>query len=490
MQSKISLTTITADEKIKYYLLTETEALHEITKAAKDVNEILNLPSTTLVRLILNNFHWDQDTLTEKFFTDAEILFKELNVANPYLSPSLQSNPLSPGHAPERDPMLAAVEQMATDNTNKTCRTCYSEKPSGEFYALRCRHQHCLTCWHSYLEANIGQHGCLRPIYCLSRCIEVIDDEKILELLSNDQNLCDRYRKNLVQAFVEANRLTQWCPGNGCVTIVKLNTYSANRAHLIECDNCKTSFCFQCSKPWHEPIQCSLLAKWEQKNCNESMNGTWVIANTKDCPKCHSAIEKNGGCNHMTCRKPGCGYEFCWLCFGDWKSHATQQCNVYHAQATEEAQASAREILKRYIHYFTRYQAHSQSLEFESKLKEKVEERQKEMEVRAMTYADRQAPGKAFEVLQQCRRTLKYTYPFAFYLERNNESIMFEDNQAHLEQTTEILSEFLEREFDGQHETVLKLKDTTNFCEQRRKILVKDCKDGYSKQRWIGLDPY
>ncbi|CAF4903021.1 unnamed protein product, partial [Rotaria magnacalcarata] len=66
MQSKISLATITTDEKIKYYLLTENEALHEITKTAKDVNEILNLPSTTLVRLILNNFHWDQDMLTGK----------------------------------------------------------------------------------------------------------------------------------------------------------------------------------------------------------------------------------------------------------------------------------------------------------------------------------------------------------------------------------------------------------------------------------------
>jgi hypothetical protein len=29
----------------------------------------------------------------------------------------------------------------------------------------------------------------------------------------------------------------------------------------------------------------------------------------KDCPKCNVQIEKNGGCDHMTCR---CGYEFYW----------------------------------------------------------------------------------------------------------------------------------------------------------------------------------
>ncbi|CAF4268664.1 unnamed protein product, partial [Rotaria sordida] len=42
---------------------------------------------------------------------------------------------------------------------------------------------------------------------------------------------------------------------------------------------------------------------------------------TKECPKCHTNIEKNGGCNHMTCRKPGCGHEFCWLCFGKSRGH-------------------------------------------------------------------------------------------------------------------------------------------------------------------------
>jgi ariadne-1 len=29
----------------------------------------------------------------------------------------------------------------------------------------------------------------------------------------------------------------------------------------------------------------------------------------KKCPKCTEYIEKNGGCDHMTCR---CGHEFWW----------------------------------------------------------------------------------------------------------------------------------------------------------------------------------
>lgn len=32
----------------------------------------------------------------------------------------------------------------------------------------------------------------------------------------------------------------------------------------------------------------------------------------KRCPNCRVNIEKNDGCDHMTCTH--CGYEFCWFC--------------------------------------------------------------------------------------------------------------------------------------------------------------------------------
>jgi hypothetical protein len=35
-------------------------------KTVKEVNEVLDLPSKTMVRLLLNYFHWDKDTLTGK----------------------------------------------------------------------------------------------------------------------------------------------------------------------------------------------------------------------------------------------------------------------------------------------------------------------------------------------------------------------------------------------------------------------------------------
>jgi hypothetical protein len=63
MRQQISPTAITTNEQMTYYLMTEEEALNEMTKTIKQVNEILGLPSTTLVRLILNYFRWDKDQL-------------------------------------------------------------------------------------------------------------------------------------------------------------------------------------------------------------------------------------------------------------------------------------------------------------------------------------------------------------------------------------------------------------------------------------------
>ena len=54
-----------------------------------------------------------------------------------------------------------------------------------------------------------------------------------------------------------------------------------------------------------------------------------------------------------------------------------------------------------------------------------------------------------------------YTYAFAFYLKKNNHTLIFEDNQGDLEMATETLSEYLER-------------DITSSTVSDMKIFVQD----------------
>ncbi|TMW39290.1 hypothetical protein DOY81_015630, partial [Sarcophaga bullata] len=90
----------------------------------------------------------------------------------------------------------------------------------------------------------------------------------------------------------------------------------------------------------------NLYSKWLTKCADDSETANYISANTKDCPKCHICIEKNGGCNHMQCFN--CKYDFCWMCLGDWKTHGSEyyECSRYKDNpniANESVHVQARE---------------------------------------------------------------------------------------------------------------------------------------------------
>ena len=97
---------------------------------------------------------------------------------------------------------------------------------------------------------------------------------------------------------------------------------------MIRCQNsaCKFCFCKNCRIEWHTDMTCRQYKaflheerkKKEFKERDENLFREWIAANAKDCPGCKNPIQKNGGCNHMTCLK--CKHQFCWLCMADYVS--------------------------------------------------------------------------------------------------------------------------------------------------------------------------
>ena len=60
--------------------------------------------------------------------------------------------------------------------------------------------------------------------------------------------------------------------------------------------------------------------KTETKELQEAIeNKTWIANNARKCPQCQVIIEKNGGCNHISCRN--CNHHFCWVCRAVWSNH-------------------------------------------------------------------------------------------------------------------------------------------------------------------------
>ncbi|KAA0195213.1 hypothetical protein HAZT_HAZT007014 [Hyalella azteca] len=93
-----------------------------------------------------------------------------------------------------------------------------------------------------------------------------------------------------------------------------------------------------------------------------------------------------------------------------------------------------------------------------------------------------------------------YTYVFAYYLQKNNQSAIFEDNQRDLEASTEKLSEYLERDITQANLADIKQKanladieqkvqDKYRYCDQRRKKLLEHVHEGYDRDSWVYRTP-
>lgn len=210
----------------------------------------------------------------------------------------------------------------------------------------------------------------------------------------------------------------------------------------------------------------------------------------------------------MTCRK--CKHEFCWVCMGPWKEHGTSwySCNRYEEKAgidARDCQAKSRASLERYLHvslcirlnlfvltrsikYYNRYANHEQSAKLDKDLYVKTEKKMTALQSSSgMSWIEVQYLDEASKSLQRCRQTLKWTYAFAFYLEKNNLTHIFEDNQKDLEMAVEKLSELFEKPIEELSECKVEIMDRTSYVNSRRQILLEDTAKGLAEERYVYL---
>ncbi|EGT55876.1 hypothetical protein CAEBREN_30176 [Caenorhabditis brenneri] len=446
-----------AQEEIEVddYKILDVTSIESTMKKQIGEIEILLGVSEGVGRLLLQAHKWNKDSITDKFYDSAD---KDTFLIESNIIPT-DPQPFEEGEA--------------------ECEICCE---TTELVGLDCNHRSCKECWKAYLTEKIkdGQ----AEIECMdSKCKLLLEDAKVIEYLSNDEKLIQSYRRLILNKYVQSNMFLCWCPGADCGRAVKS---SYGDSHQITCP-CGTKFCFKCSNEWHEPVSCHHMKLWVNKCGQNSETANWILKNTKDCPKCLAQIEKNGGCNYIRCTNPACGFQFCWICLKAWSVHAQAwyNCNSFD-QAAEKTREKFRTNLDRYIFYYNRYVGHKDSLRLESKLIRKVEQQMQRMQARGMSFTEVQFLRTAVDTLRICRETMMFTYVFAYYLEKNNHSLIFESNQKDLEMATETLSGYLEQ--DLQTEDLSKLKqnvqDKCAYVERRRKQLMDHCAEGDEKGHW------
>lgn len=456
--------------KDQYDVLEIDEVINVMREYTRNVNAVLKISEKT-TRLLLIHFKWDKTRLFESYFTQhQDQFFKNAHVVNPF-NKSATTDPSQP-------PQLATSEEE--------CEICFNQNKLENTAALACGHRYCTSCWRTYLTAKIEEGECQSITCAAHKCDIVMDDETLLCLII-DEEVKHRYQYLNADSFVKCNKLLRWCPKADCNHVIRVEN-SDWKPILCKCGE---TFCCECDKEWHGPVNCRLLRAWLEKLDNDLETSSWIASFTKKCPKCMISIEKNGGCNHIRCMSRTCNHEFCWVCLGPWEEHDGEfyVCSRYRdgdaISARTHFQRQQHELV-RYVHYQTLYKNHKLGLTLESKLHERIDKLKEILQNMGETLAEMWFLNIAVDTLRRSRTTLMYTYVFAYYLERTNQSAIFEDNQNDLERATDKLARYFQRQIVEDNMTLIKSKivHLNAYCKERCKVLSDHVVEGYENKWW------
>lgn len=423
--------------------------------------------SYTEARLLLNHYKWKTDVLINAFL-DGHNIFKIAGVPR------------------DNDVEVVVQSDITTENISEedsTCGICFQDMDTSDSsYLERCRHIFCNKCWTDYLTAKIEDSVGLDVVNCpASNCNAIVGDDKVLAMLSSSpKRITEKYLKLISELFIEHNVQFNWCPGVNCSLVLKVDTTRCQNKPLL-C-NYNHHFCGSCLQIWHAPIQCQLLKKWVNRSKDDLESVSWIMENARPCPNCKVNIEKNQGCNHMTCKK--CKHEFCWICFEPVKND--HHCNKFTPRAAlgEEQRFIS---VERFEHFKARYQNHVKSLMLEQKLFDEADGKIRAAEkCLVLTKNQTMFYKKAIIILSRAREVLIATYIFAYYSHLCPQLEIFEINQTDLELATEQLSNLLEKEFTIENYSTLRIniQNKADYCNLRKEVLLQHINEGFEKNWW------
>lgn len=298
-------------------------------KQFQEVSSIIELPIEQTA-ILLRFMRWNKEKLLENYMEDPDRVLEAAGLGATFTE----------------KPQTKAVQGFV-------CEICYEDEPTLQTYAMKCGHRYCADCYKQYLTQKVKEEGEAARIQCpKDGCHRIVDARSLRLLVAPDVQA--RYDVLLTRTYVDDKENLKWCPAPDCEYAIDCPVKKRDLKRLVPTVRCnhQHSFCFGCALADHLPAPCSLVKRWLKKCEDDSETSNWISANTKECPKCQSTIEKNGGCNHMTCRK--CKHEFCWMCMGPWSEHGTSwyNCNRFEEKSgsdARDAQAKSRHSLERYL---------------------------------------------------------------------------------------------------------------------------------------------
>ncbi|XP_042483649.1 probable E3 ubiquitin-protein ligase ARI8 [Macadamia integrifolia] len=473
-----------------YTILSEADIRRRQEEDITKISTVLSI-SRSWSSILMRHYNWSITKVQEEWFADEEKVCKAVGLSD--------------------KPVVLEIQEKVKE---VTCNICFENFCSLDKVASAvCGHLFCVSCWAGYISSSIKDGpGCLM-LRCPDQSCSVAIDQDLIDQFTSEEDK-EKFSNYLLRSYVETNRKIKWCPSPGCGYAVKFAVASNSRSWDVTC-HCSYSFCWNCTEEVHRPVvDCDTVGKWVLKQSHEGANVNWVLTHSKPCPKCKRQIEKNDGCLHITCTPP-CKYEFCWLCLGPWSKHGELRGGFYSCDKflksklngtydeAEKRREMAENSLDRSAHYYERWASnHSLGKEALANLQEiQTGKKLKELSLgEGVSEMELESIREAWLLIVECRRVLKWTYVYGYYLPEYEEvkRAFFEYLQGEAESGLKRLHYCVEKELKGYlevegsipdfHEFLTKIVGLTKVTRNYFKNLVQAFENGLSDVTCVDKD--
>jgi hypothetical protein len=199
---------------------------------------------------------------------------------------------------------------------NFTCPVCGDDIEKYKGVHTNCLHNICFECFGQLINVSIKDRKVGR---CpTENCKEVFTVFHVQNVFPMDKDMCSNYLLSEQKAIAETIIPKAYhCPTPNCTNAIEIvgDLAASNLNYKFNCTSCGKSYCVRCNARFHVGQTCDQYkisrsgreVEAKMQRYFKEMKERGLI---KPCPKCKAHIEKNKGCDHMTCSK--CKYEFWW----------------------------------------------------------------------------------------------------------------------------------------------------------------------------------
>ncbi|KAI6141899.1 hypothetical protein BKA82DRAFT_1002995 [Pisolithus tinctorius] len=203
----------------------------------------------------------------------------------------------------QRDALLKTAQR------HYHCEICLDDFPEDDVVHIdKCEHKICRDCARNHVGTKINEHRF--PVLCP---VCTADPR------NRDPGTISGF---LVQLLgVSEEQYQTWVEMEMAQFSVLINCRKCNQSAFVDRADVLASDRMQCPVPRCGHVWCKKCQQTiENNDVEHSCDGSKEFENLvkqqqwKYCPSCKTPIEKQFGCNHLSCIVPGCNTHFCYAC--------------------------------------------------------------------------------------------------------------------------------------------------------------------------------